>query len=393
MTTTFPLPLLDWTSIAADLAEGETSYRWPPQTLDARLQRMAFYYGLFDGALGLATEYTSVSQNFFQAVPVRIAEELLTIEPEAPAPVDPFRLQDVCFDGIVHMFVYGGAILWTPPPTEEGPADVELLDPRYWVPTESGWIYRVPIRNPESGAVDRAAVLMQQGDTLIEEVRDITNSTLGSIVVGSSFTTVWEDTVAIAPMNPMRGSWGTSQFDIMGPAVVELGRVYTTGSRVGQKFESPPITVRANKGDLLGSAPEIADEGLTYEEEQELINKRLDETGLDFEDSDVVYLGDEIQDAQALTWDAHLDAGFTQAQEMREMIQTLTTVPGLFMTEQIAPASGVALRIVNRPFFNRSGSMQKRFIRAYRESSGVELTWPHPYSEEDEPVVEAPDVV
>ena len=389
--TSFPLPSLEWSGVVPDLDDGDTNYRWPPANVRDRIDRMKLYHNLFDGHVGLVTNYTSVSQNFFQAVPMRIAEELTSIEPEAPAPVDPFQLQDVCFDGVVHMFVYGGAILWTPPADETGPADVELLDPRYWAQTETGWLYVTPMSDPESGRVDRAVVLGQAGDVLFSDVREFSTAALGPIRE-RLFQVAYEDTVAVAPMNPRRGEWGTSQFDVMGAAVVELGRVYTTASNVGKKFESPPIALRGNKADLLGTAPPIdgGDEGLTYEQEQELINERLEQTGLDFEDSDVVFLPEEIQDAQALTWDAHLDAGFTQAQEMREMIQALTTVPGLFMTEQIAPASGVALRIVNRPFYSRSGSMQKRFIRAYRESSGVELTWPHPYSEDDEPgLVEA----
>ena len=386
----FPLPLVDWSTVGPDLSPGQESAEWPPRSVKPRISRLHLYYNLFEGDFSQVTDDLRLQMNYFKMVPERVAEELLSIAPTTGEAEADEEVQDVLYDSLIDMCRYGGAVLWTDP---EG--SVQLLDPRFYVPTETGWIYALPIANVPDGVYDTAHIIGQSGDTLYSEVRSYASGYLGG-VIEELFSELFEDTLVVAPLNPMRGygHWGTSMYDAMGPAVIEIARRYTANSAYLDKQRNPNMAVRGNKGDVLGLAPEIDPGELTYEQEQDLINQRLSQTGTDLEDNDVVFLPPEIQSAEPITWDGRIVDSMEQIREMRNMLQAITTVPGLGLNPgefQVA-TSGVALRIINRPFFSKSGSMQKRLIRAYRESSGIQLDWPHPYSEEEGDIVEVEDV-
>ena len=408
----FPFYPIAWDKVAADFTPSSEGVEFPGQPVAEWMARIRLYHRLFEGDFSLVLEDARLQQNFFKVIAERIAEELMSVPPTTGDPLADESVGDVAYDAIVDMCRYGSAVLWTPPRFEEGEDDPYpvLLDRLHWVPTETGWMYAVPMANTVDGIYDTIEVLAQQGDTLFGGVYHYTDGFpgfIGELVRDyEPFQMTYEDTVAISPLNPLRrdSEQGTSMFDAMGPAVIETARRYSTNSAVLDKFRNPLFAARGHKQDILGltpgleadgagSPPDLSAQPLTYAEEQAKLNEELDSTGTDFEKSDIVFLPPAIQDLEPITWDAYLSESFTQIDEMRRMIRAISTVPGLFPGEEEAATSGVALRLLNRPFFSKSGAMQKRFIRAYRESSGIELEWDHPYSESDQDDIPDPSVL
>ena len=175
----FPLKPANYDTVGLDIPEDAENVMWPPQAVVDRINRIRLYYDLFMGDWSLASpnEYFIVQNNYFQTVPMGIAD-LLTSEP----PVTPDEelndtVLDVAYEAVIDTIRYGAPLIWTNP---EG--GIEALDPRFWVPTVNGWVYGVPTTNAENGKVDSIHIVGQTGDTFYEEIREYNGTTSGGTI-------------------------------------------------------------------------------------------------------------------------------------------------------------------------------------------------------------------
>ena len=374
----FPLKPIDWTSEALDLPEDHTSVDWPPRVVQPRLDRLMLYWELFEGDFDRVTaDQLRVQQNLFYRIPVGVADRLTDEPPDSGDETLNETLLGVAYNGVIDMCRYGAALVWTSPDNE-----IEVLDPRYWVPTINGWVYGVPKTNPADGIEDRIEIMGQAGDIYYEEVRVYTSGMIGGLLDGSDgFQTTFDDTLQIVPLNPTRGEWGTSMFDAIGPAVIEIGVRLTDSSEALAQFKAPMMTARGAKKDINDISVAAEDPTLSYAERQEIVNTDLSETG--FGEHNLVYIPSTLQDINAVTWDPHVDEQLMMVEEMKALIEYISRVPGLTGANPEQGMSGVALKIVHAPFYVMSKSIQNMLVKAIRDSSGIQVTWPHPFDSQE----------
>lgn len=377
-----PLRPVNWNTVTS----ADNIGLWPPQPLSDRLQRLRLYRDLFDGLTGgVSDRALPVSLNYFQRVPTGIADLLTASVPIAPEEEMQGEIEEACYDGIVDMLRYGAALVWTNPFTSR----IEILDPRYWAPTERGWYYLDPKYSIVDGSIDEALVYIQDGDVLTAQNRRFLGGSYIGEIVGEEFSEAAPDTLTMAIRTPRVKGWGTSIFDVLAPAIIEMSSRATANSTVLDKFVNPELFYSVAPENYTEIDPGAAGDmdppdvdPSTGDMDMERVPQYLIDELERISEGDQNVIPPEVQNVSALTWDPHIGASQDQITLMMTMVEALSSNPGLFGGMTDTDPSGRALKILKLPFYVTSQSLQSRFITAMDESlelagmpAGIE--WEH----------------
>ena len=349
---------------------------WPPKAMSERAMRMKQYRDLYDGEwASLNVMDMEVQVNLFRAVPVRVADILSMSEPTTGDDDLDAAVSEAAYQAVVHMLSYGGAVYWTNPET----GLLEVLDPRWWFPTEDGWMYGVPLRSPVTGLVDRLQLRWQYG-----EVHDLSlwRYAGGALTDRLDRSVVqMPDTAAVVANRPLQGNWGTSVFDDLASPCVELSHRETQVSAVLDKFVSPPLAARVSNAEMPDLAPDITDDD-TFQERQEKVGSALTR---EFGGSDVVTIPDQVQSLDAVVWDPRLGGAMDMVDKMETTIEMIVKMPGLFNNfAEMAADSGISMKRKMWSLYAVTQSTQVRQVQGANKSlaaAGVSyrVDWPHPF--------------
>ena len=236
-----PLRPVNWNTVTS----ADNIAQWPPQPLSDRLRRLRLYRDLFDGIMdSISDKALPVALNYFQRVPTGIADLLTASTPISPVEELQGDLEEACYDGIVDMLRYGAALTWYNVFTGK----LEVIDPRYWAPTERGWYYLEPSYSIVDGSIDEALLYIQDGETLSAQNRRFLGGAHIGEMVGEEFTDSAPDTLRMAVRTPRVKGWGTSIFDVLTTPILEMSSRASANREVLDKFVNPEL--------FYGVAPE-----------------------------------------------------------------------------------------------------------------------------------------
>ena len=193
----------------------------------------------------------------------------------------------------------------------------------------------------------------------------------------------------MAIRTPRVKGWGTSIFDVLAPAIIEMSSRATANSTVLDKFVNPELFYSVAPENYTEIDPGAAGDmdppdvdPSTGDMDMERVPQYLIDELERISEGDQTVIPPEVQNVSALTWDPHIGASQDQITLMMTMVEALSSNPGLFGGMTDTDPSGRALKILKLPFYVTSQSLQSRFITAIDESlelagmpAGIE--WEH----------------
>lgn len=401
LSNTFPLSLIDWSVKAPDLPDDGTTISYPFLSTQNKYYRLQFYSDFFEGDHTQAVKRQPLQMNLIQRFIVGVADLLTSGEIEASTEGTDSdeelneTIRDLMYGYIVDPIKYGYGLIWTDPN-----GDLTSLDPKYHDWTPSGWVYVIPLANTTNGEVDRAAVLRMVGDTFVQELRIFNVGQIGAVIPDPANIEISgvEDTLVSVPLFPLRPNTdevGTSMLDLLGSGLVDLSQTYSDIAHARRQNAYPPVTYHANEEDiksLVGGSAEDDELGAEFPEDLDEIQRALDQ----YDQHQNKWLPPEIQAVSHATYNARSADAIAYAKELVPLLAYMARLPNPFQANEAA-MSGVSRKIEHAPFYNMSSSLMARIVRGIEKSSGVRVSYTHPFdivdavSGEDPEITSVPD--
>ena len=362
-----PISDSDLTAISPDVLD-----TWPPPNVRRRIEWLSALRLAYDGD-GDATP----SVRWCQTAAERYAEFLTSAIPSAGG-VD-YTVE--VFNALVDMTRYGASLLWR----DEG--TINILDPRYWLPTEYGWIYIEPEVGGQ-GNVDTALVWYFTDGQL-----EIVRHGFAGYHIGDAIEDVSSgaaEDVVIALTLPTRGDWGTPIIE-PGVAWQEAAQTRWLGvMSLSAKIERPYLAYRISDADaveLTGEDydPEIADFDFVAQA------KSASAVLQDFSDLETARLPNAVQDLSYVQPQTDASAIVDVIEELRREFESAVSITGLSDDASDGNMSGVGLRWKNAASYQATLSLMNQCRVAFEELLGP-LLWEHPWNTMEEAVNDDGDV-
>ena len=362
----------------ADVAEGE---QWPPDRFRARLERLDLLFGLWAGVWpdGVDLGQVPVSVNTFQAYSTRLANLLLSSEPETDAEImatgapdaeiplgQENLLIDVCQDALTDLVRYGGAVV-----ARVG-SSVVVPDPRTYLPGEEGESYFVrlltlaELDTDNTGMPNTIEITTASDGAVTRHKWDgIGDGTIGAVVSRDVIDPV---RVEVIPRPPVQGTWGTSKYVAMYQPTLEIARRYSRNSRIFNLYSGPVPVFQESDIDarVRFNVDPSDDEGEARRKIQAGQMEILGEESIHLPDNliGVSYLQPNVQGTSY---------ALAQVTDLREHIRDVTGLPDL--TGQTV--SGDALKRLFVHFYAETAAIQRRLRLALERILEAPVAWPH----------------
>ena len=387
-------------AVVARREEIRAGAQWPPRRFVDRDSRLGLFADLYRGDLtslvDTETENVRLAVNYFGRLSVVQSEILMMSVPEAPLDIG-----DIAGQALVDMSRYGTAWLWAgelaelPFVANVDARDVYPLDEGGWVLVSLFASADAPDSRPNRSEVWTIAADGQMSREEYNWQGARGAGTLGSLVGEEAVDGT--ATLIPAPRAPHVGlSWGTSQYpDLIAP-VLEIAKRFSSNSRTLDEHADPLLAVYMASGAVntrFNPDPPVSQ---TKDERQERIYTRL----RDFRRNPVVNIPNADVKMEYVTWDADLEASFSQIEEARLAIQYITGLVQLLERSQ-GGLSGVALRRLMLPLYAGTKAMQNELKQrlddalSFALDEDVEIEWPHVFDTldgVDAPTINRPDV-
>ena len=376
-----PLRPIEWDRLADPALLNE----WPPYPTRARIDRLNLYYALYHGVLDRVVDYAvPVGVNVFQAAPMAIADLLTANPPSVSDTETETQVRSVAYRGVVDMYRYGGALVFTDPD-----GDIQLLDPRYWVPTPTGWMYAEPRYSLRDGTFDSVHFMWQDGDLLTVEERVASYSSVGPRIDASPSVTVQHPPDALQEVyrQPDQDRWGTSLFEVLVAPVAEIYRRMSADSAALDSLSDPMFVWEVAQGDYPMVAPAVSPTEPVASTPAGVSNQiaKISEAG----DPNNRVVPRAVQSGTVLSWDPKLGDSMSVTMQLIELCEGLTHTPGLLRGVFTSNTSGRMLKLMHLPFYSTSSSTQAYLLGGMNESlaaagSNVSVEWQHVFDFIDE---------
>ena len=388
---------LDYSALASDDPVGQ----FPPLPVRTRLDRLSWCWELFNGDFADLAEYTggnqanqsrpvfieygqsrfTVQTNPFRIVPTTIADILMMSPPEYTDPILNNNLNMALYDIIVSQGIYGAAVVMS---TEDTTDPLHVIEPQWWVPSETGWWYIDPEVNDEGNYTTCLVHSWVSGYMTV--ARHYFGGTFWSDI-GNELEVI--DSYAM-PDNPLRViprlprrrgyhgyRWGTSILEDIASPVAEINRRYSDASYVLSRQSRPTMTYRIADADREDISPDT-DATTPFDEAVDELAGSLSE----YDEHDHLVLPDAVQGVEAVTWDGLPDTAVGLVEHMQQAIETASSIPGLFSGLMLEGASsGIALKRLMLRLYAATLQTQKATSAAVDEllqMSGIEpAEWPN----------------
>ena len=389
---------LDYAAVAPDDPEGQ----FPPLPVRSRLDRLSWCWELFCGDFGDLAEYTggnqanqtkpvfveygqsrfTVQTNPFRIVPTTIADLLLMDPPDYGDPTLTANMCAALYDILVAQAVYGAAVVMA---TDDPSDPLLVLEPQWWVPSETGWWYVTPVADMDGNYLTCDVTAWTSGFMTV--TRHSFGGTFWSDIGGVLETLMVEEMPAnplrVIPRLPRRAGyapyrWGTSILEDIASPVAEINRRYSDASYVLGRQTRPTMTYRIADSDREDIAPD-ADASTPFDEATDELATALSA----YDQHDHLVMPDAVQGMEAVTWDGQADTAVAMVQQMQEAIESASAIPGLFTGLMVEGASsGVALKRLMLRLYASTLQTFKATDAAVNEllamTTVTPVVWPNP---------------
>ncbi|MCY4666453.1 MAG: hypothetical protein OXC29_00505, partial [Rhodococcus sp.] len=256
-------------------ATAELQAEWPPQPVWERIQWLDELRAAYDGyssarAAQSLTARLMAAETAHGTPTVRwcqwAAKEHAAYLTSSTPKLRDINVTAELFSAAVDMCRYGAALLWPDGDT------FKVLDPRWWVPSETGgWYYILPQVSDKSRVVDHCLLWHMNDGTLSITAHPFSGATGsgsesqgvgGSINTDTALEFVGSDgeltkaetaTVAdllVVPNLPLRGAWGTPLIEAGVPWQDFAAKRWKGIDKLSVDIEDPLLTYRVADGDV-----------------------------------------------------------------------------------------------------------------------------------------------
>lgn len=360
-----------------DIAERKN---WPPPRFVTRDDRMRVLDELHFGNYTSFTKDKHISPvNYFRAYNSRVSNMLMQTPPAIEvnnASIEAF------FELITDMVAQGGALArW----------DGETLhahEPRTWYPmVDGGHAFARAYTSPDapSPGDDRINFIIvgPDGETVTQDYAYTTGS-IGTLQSEAGLPT--NSLVAVIPLRPRQGMWGTSKYEaLLGPAL-EISKRFGHNSRLLDVYARPIPVFKGNRTDLENryldgpGDQDVTDADLDIDSaaaDRELQRQlKLVEALIGVLEQDAIALNAEVVDLEFLQPSvAGVAASLAQIEEARTAVSDITGMPAFSGDYQ--PPSGESLKRQLLHFYAETRSIQTAIINALEPILDIPIVWEH----------------
>ena len=340
---------------------------WPPERVRRRDERFQALDLLYLGDFSEHLTNQQVPVNVFGDHSTRLADLMLMAEPSGPS--TDVGLDEALYDAVIDWSVFGGAVfIW------DG-AVLEAADPPTWYPVHDGddggdmFFTRMVSDSARGAEADRVRIrwISENGGAL-ERVFSWTEGRIGAVLDETVLPT---SAVARAPADPTNGIWGTSEYQRLCGAGVEIVRRMSKNSYILDLFSAPSVTYSSTLDDARGRF------NIPDDDDDETAERKIrEQIGKDFEGSIIRIDEPCLLDAKFFQPETSgVVNALAQVDALREFIGDATGMPD--MAGMTAPPSGEALKRLYLPWYARTRRMQIRMSKVVGELLGGNIRWDH----------------
>ena len=247
--------------------------------------------------------------------------------------------------------------------------------PSHWYPTREDGDFFISASvsdSADSNREDTLEVIYVPPEGLTERLRfNWDGGSIGSLV-SSEFLD--EGKVVVVPREPVSGIWGHSDYINLFPLVAEISKRYSTNSRVFDLYTRPHAIFKQSDADAAAAF------GGAGDSEAQIQTKTL-EAYESMLAGDAMRLEDNVIDLTFVQ--PHTGGVATALSHVDQLFEVFRTMAGLPMIPG-QPMSGVALKLLDLPFYSHSASLQNGARDGLSEVLETEVVWPHVYDIEDQ---------
>ena len=362
-----------------ELAPGE---EWPPNRFTDRDARLATLEGLWRGDFGTMVDLgpNAVVVNEFHTYSTKLANILLVSEPVAeglrvvpglieqvsgemaPGLGDTNGLIEVCYDAIIDLTRYGGAIL-----LRQGDL-LTVVPATAWYPTrDSGTLFTsIWLSDDATDSVPNRLDVLHVADGRATRITyEYRERQLGRRLNSEDLGPA---EVEVVRREPNVGIWGTAKYLELYPLVVEQCRRFSKNSRVLDLFTSPAPVFRQADLDARAMFNVAADD--TDDEAQ----RKILEGQVGLLDEDTIHLPDDLLDIDYLQPSTEgVGHALGQVESIDQRLRSVAGLPDL----SGQTFSGEALKREFIHFYAESRAIQMALRAALERLLGVTVTWEH----------------
>jgi len=355
---------------------------WPPKRFTERDERLKRLEMMWRGDLGPTVDLgeNPVVLNRFKTYSTQLANLLLMEDPvaeglavlngnlvemtDAPGPGQSDGLPEVCFDTIIDLTRYGGAILLKLGNT------LTIPEPPKWYPFRGGGMV---LSQPwvSDGATtftpDRIDLLVVRNGAAATLTFDFGEERLGRLLGMQDHGPASSEVVVRRPPN---GIWGTPKYLDLYTPIVEIARRLSKNSRVLDLYTAPIATFRSSDEDARQRFG-VPGDATADQARKDILEGQ---TGLLM--AETLHLSDDLIDVDYLQpQTVGVEHALNQVEAMEKALVDAVGLPDL----SGETLSGEALKRRFIHFFAESDQLRNDIKKALERLLGVLVNWPHPF--------------
>ena len=355
---------------------------WPPNRFKDRDERLKRLEMMWRGDLGPTVDLgeNPVVLNRFKTYSTQLANLLLMEDPEAAGitvldgvltpgnseelPGESDGLPEVCFDIIIDLTRYGGAILLRLGDT------LAVPEPPKWYPIRDGGMVLAQTwvsDEAETSQADRIDLLVARDGAALTMTFAYGHDRLGRMLATEDHGAAEFEVVRRRPPN---GIWGTPKYLDLYTSVVEIARRLSKNSRVLDLYTAPVPTFRSSDEDARQRF------GVDSDASDDVARREILEGQLKMLMGETMHLTDDLIDVDYLQpQTVGVEHALNQVETMEKALVDAVGLPDL----SGETLSGEALKRRFIHFFAESDQLRNDIVKALERLLGVTVTWPHPF--------------